>query len=293
MQFCLRHLDSLAPLAAGLAIVLAAGILAFGPLGGPDSSPATASASASSSELPPDAQVGQSASQRSDSQSSRGSRGAEASAGGGAAGALSGGPARMLSRVPVAGLKVGIQAGHWKAPELPEELKVLRGSTGAQGKGWTEVEISLDISRRVAKLLQDAGVQVDLLPSTVPPGYKADAFVSIHGDANSNTSLSGFKTAGARWSIIPDKDNALVRAINSEYQAGTGLREHPGTITENMRQYYGFNWRSFKHTVDPTTPAVLLELGFLTTPGDLKLLQQEPDRVAEAVARGIIKFLVP
>ena len=187
--------------------------------------------------------------------------------------------------------RVGIQAGHWKNSELPAELAGLRGSTGAAGNGWREVDINLDIARRVAALLEKENVQVDLIPATVPPDYKADAFVSLHGDANSNTSLSGYKLARSRRSSIPAIDGALLAAISEEYAKATGLKEHRATITINMTAYYSFAHPGIKHTVAPTTPSVILEMGFLTTLGDRKLLMEQPDRAAEGIAKGILKFL--
>lgn len=151
--------------------------------------------------------------------------------------------------------------------------------------------MNLDISRRVVALLEKENLQIDLIPATVPKQYKADAFVSVHGDANSNTSVSGYKLARATRSSIPAKDDALLRAISTEYAAATGLRNHPATITVNMTAYYAFANRGIEHSVAPTTPAVILELGFLTTYSDRQLLLGQPDRVAEGIAKGILKFL--
>lgn len=191
----------------------------------------------------------------------------------------------------LAGLRVGIQAGHWKESELPAELSVLRSATGAAGSGWREVDVNLDIAQRVANTLRGKGIQVDLLPATVPAAYKADLFVAIHGDANGNTSISGYKLARARWSRVPQVEDAAIKAISAEYAAATGLKEHPNSITEDMRQYYAFNWPELNHAVAPTTPSVIIETGFLTTAPDRALLLQQPDRAASGIANGIIRFL--
>ncbi len=135
------------------------------------------------------------------------------------------------------------------------------------------------------------GIQADLLPATVPPGYKADAFVAIHGDANGSAAVSGYKVARATQSRIPDKDDALLRDLSAEYQTATGLKEHPQSITQNMLQYYAFDNRRLQHAVDPTTHAVILEMGFLTNPSDRALLMEQPDRVAEGIATGTLRFL--
>ncbi len=187
--------------------------------------------------------------------------------------------------------RVGIQAGHWLNSGLPDELAVLKGSTGAQGNGWREVDVNLDIARRVVALLSQAGVQADLLPATVPVDYRADAFVALHGDASSSPSASGYKAARSDWSIIPGKDDALMKDITSQYQTATGLKYDPGTITYAMKRYYVFNNHRYLHTVDQSTPSVILEMGFLTNPQDRALLVNYPETAAEAIARGILNYL--
>lgn len=200
-------------------------------------------------------------------------------------------PAPVHGQAQTAPLRVGLQAGHWKTSELPAELAGLRGSTGAAGDGWREVDVTVDIARRVAALLQEENVVVDLMPATVAAGYKADAFVTIHGDANANPSISGYKLARSTRSSIPAKDDALLQAISSEYGAATGLKFHEGSITLNMTAYYAFaNW-GIAHSAASTTPSVILELGFLTTPDDRQILTGQPDRVAEGIAKGMMRFL--
>lgn len=186
--------------------------------------------------------------------------------------------------------RVGIQAGHWKNSELPAELSVLRGSTGAAAPGWKEVDVNLAVAQKVTALMAQAGVAVDLLPSTVPVGYKADAFVAIHADANKDATMTGFKVARSRWSTIRDRDDALVAAMTGSYQTATGLGWHAKTITTNMLEYYAFD-RTFKHSVATSTPAIILEMGFLTNDRDRHLLLDEQDKLAQAVAVGLLSFI--
>ncbi|MGE5619826.1 MAG: N-acetylmuramoyl-L-alanine amidase family protein [Sphingomonadaceae bacterium] len=200
-------------------------------------------------------------------------------------------PAPTPAAVAGPKLRVGIQSGHWKANELPAELASLRTATGAAGNGWSEAEINLDLSRRVVALLEKENLIVDLIPATVPVQYKADAFVSIHGDANSSPVPSGYKLARATRSSIPAKDDALLHAISTEYGPATKLPYHASTITVNMTAYYAFANSGIQHSVAPTTPSVILETGFLTNPNDRKLLVEQADLVAGAIARGILSFL--
>ena len=65
--------------------------------------------------------------------------------------------------------------------EAPDELRRLIPQTGAEWEGVTEVEINLDIAQRVGVILNSKGVAVDILPTTIPVGYVADAFVALPG----------------------------------------------------------------------------------------------------------------
>lgn len=186
--------------------------------------------------------------------------------------------------------RVGIQAGHWKSPELPSELAGLRTSTGTAGGGVAEWQLNLDIAERVAPLLEAEGLEVDVLPATIPPGYEADAFVTLHADGDLSGRLSGFKLATPRVSAIADANRALLAAITEEYQAVTRLRLDYN-ITRNMTGYYAFSFRRFTHAIAPTTPAVILEMGFLTNASDRLTLLGRPDVVADGIARGVLRFL--
>ena len=190
-----------------------------------------------------------------------------------------------------AGLRVGLQAGHWKITGLPDDLARLRGDSGAVAAGHTEVATNLDLARRTAGLLTAAGVTVDILPATVPTGYQADAFVAIHADANSSARIHGYKIA-TRWrSSVTTRDVALVVALDAAYSDGTGLA-HDSAVTRNMRGYYAMNtWLGDSGRISDSTPAALIETGYMTSPTDRALLFNQPDRVAAAIAQGILDFV--
>ncbi len=187
--------------------------------------------------------------------------------------------------------RVGIQAGHAQTYDAPDELQTLRGSVGAFEGDWDEFIVNQEIANRVAAILKGNGVAVDLLPTTVPSHYKAGAFVALHSDAWNDRKLSGFKATRGEWSTDKRRDDVLVADIVSEYAAGTGLPEDRATISDNMMEYYAFNYKKYEHAVDPSTPAAILEMGFLTNDGDRGVLQGQQDRVASAVAAGVMRFL--
>jgi hypothetical protein len=209
---------------------------------------------------------------------------------------LGGYPARRVAAagtewpVPPAGARVGVQAGHWRIEELPDDQARLRGQTGGSGGGYREVDVNLAVAQLVAALLAAHGVTVDLLPAAVPKGYQADAFVAIHCDASSDPGSSGYKLARYRASIIPEQDDTLVATLSQVYGEATGLR-YDDNITRNMTGYYAYNARLYRSTISRWTPSAIIELGFLTDARDRALLVGQQDRLAEAVALGILRFL--
>ncbi|MFW6210063.1 MAG: N-acetylmuramoyl-L-alanine amidase family protein [Patescibacteria group bacterium] len=187
-------------------------------------------------------------------------------------------------------LRVGLQVGHLENDQVPAELSGLtRNGAGATAAGYTERDTVAVIARLVAAELTAAGIAVDILPATVPPGYEADAFVSIHADGNANTSVRGFKIAGPRRDYS-GRSAILVESLEAAYAAATELPQDP-QITRRMSAYYAFNWPRYKHAVHPFTPAAIVETGFLSNPADRAFLINQPDVVAAGIAAGIQDFL--
>jgi hypothetical protein len=184
--------------------------------------------------------------------------------------------------------RVGIQAGHWKMAEVPDEMARMVGQTGTSAAGFVEWQVNLDIAGRVATRLRSANVVVDILPATIPEGYLADAFVSLHADGDRTGNDRGFKVAhGSRRGPYEPR---LVTAIIEEYGRATGLPWLPG-VSRNMTGYYAFAWGRFQASVAPHVPAAILEMGFLTHVDDRAMLVGQPDRIADGISRGIMRFL--
>ena len=199
-----------------------------------------------------------------------------------------------LPRSPVwnpAGTKrVGIQAGHWLTNDVPYELRRL--SPGTSGGGWAEWEVNLLIARRVAALLEEAGIEVDVLPSTIPVRYRAHAFISIHADGDASGRMHGYKIARPGFSSIPEADDELVAVMYREYGAATRMpRDADEHISRRMIFYYAFNTRRYHHAIDLGAPAAIIETGFLTNQGDRAFLTGQPDLAARGVANGVLRFL--
>lgn len=187
--------------------------------------------------------------------------------------------------------RVGLQAGHWEHDEAPDELEELRSNPGTYGGNRAEWEVNLEIARLTAAHLRDAGVEVDILPTTIPVRYRAHAFVSIHADGDARGILNGFKVARSGFSSIPEIDDILVEALNESYGPATGMPRRDEQISVRMRWYYSFNARRYQHAVAPGVPQAIVETGFLTSSADRQILIGDPDRPARGIAKGILKFL--
>ena len=184
---------------------------------------------------------------------------------------------------------VGIQVGHWKSNELPDELEQLRGNTGSSGGGKSEWEVNFAIAEQLELILIREGIQVDILPATVPKGYWADIFIAIHADGNLDKTVSGYKFASP-WRDLTNEADNLSEKLNDTYGEKTGLVFDPN-ISRNMRGYYAFSWWRREHAIHPMTTAVIAETGFLTNYRDRQLLIHQPEIPARAIADVLIGYL--
>src|SRR4051812_17163470 len=166
--------------------------------------------------------------------------------------------------------RVGLQAGHWLTEQVPSELRGL--GPGASGGGKSEWEVNLDIAQRTADLLRAAGVEVDIIPTTLPVEYKAHAFLSIHADGDESGTRRGYKLGRAVWSATPEADDALMGDIDGSYGAATGLTVDPVGASRRMTAYYAFNSRRYCHAIVPGVPSAIIEAGYLTNSVDRQVL---------------------
>lgn len=197
---------------------------------------------------------------------------------------------------PAGPLRVGIQSGHLESENVPDEQPgIRRNKTGAKYKKIIERNVNYKVALEVKKILEQEKIYnqqtitVDIIPATVPPGYVADAFVSIHADGNPNPNKRGFKLASPRRDY-GGQSTALESALHTAYAAATQLPED-ARATTNMRGYYAFNWQRYLHAVHPLTPSAIIEIGFVTNAADRDVIVAKPEVVARGIADGILAFL--
>jgi hypothetical protein len=188
---------------------------------------------------------------------------------------------------PEGPVRIGLQAGHWKSAEVPDYLSDLR-SNGTNGGGKAEWEVNLEIARRTAALLEAKGYLVDILPTTVPPAYRAHLFIAIHSDGALDPAATGYRVAAPRRDPT-QKAAGFVDLLERTYADATGLKKLP-TVTRRMQAYYAFNSRRYQHALHPMTIGVIIETGFLTSASDRRLIVNDPDRVAKGIADAVAQF---
>jgi N-acetylmuramoyl-L-alanine amidase len=172
-----------------------------------------------------------------------------------------------------AGQRIGIIAGHWQ-----------NDSGAVCPDGLQEVQITVEVARRVVETLQELGYQAEMLPEFSPKltGYQAEALVSIHVDSCLK-GRSGFKVARVVGSAVPGAEDRLVESLYREYEQATRLRRDLNTVTTDMTSYHAFN------EIAPQTPGAIIEIGFLG--GDRRLLTRSQGKVVQGIAAGITRFL--
>lgn len=175
---------------------------------------------------------------------------------------------------------------------LPAPVMVISGHAGndsgavcSDGAGTvllTEAEINARVAELVVQRLRSVGIRADVLEEYDPrlEDLRAPLVLSLHAD--SCVTLSGYKAAHRSEHPLP-ADDALLACIDEHYPAATGLPHHPNTITHDMTAYHAFR------RIHPSTPAAILEMGFLG--GDRTLLTDGAEQVAAGVTTSIRCFL--
>jgi N-acetylmuramoyl-L-alanine amidase len=182
-------------------------------------------------------------------------------------------PTQTAASLPV---RIGLVAGHWGNDS---------GAVCPNGK--TEVEINLRVATLVQQSLLAEGYQVDLLQEFDPKlkDYRATALISIHSDSCEyrGPEATGYKIARASNAYDSNLTYRLLNCLRDRYGQATGLPYHPNTITVDMSEYHAFD------EVAPTTPAVIIEVGFMNL--DYDLLTQHPDLIARGIASGVLCYV--
>ncbi len=157
---------------------------------------------------------------------------------------------------------------------------------GAMRNGIYEKDITLDVSKRVAAMLEKKGYVVKMTRTndtyvslqdrvTISENFKPDIFVSIHVNSSNSDSPTGLETHYY-------KDNSLKLAKNIHAAMLNNINSKDRGLFKS--RFYVIN-----HT---TAPAVLVEIGFISSPVERAQLVTESRKqaTAKAIAEGIYEY---
>ena len=200
---------------------------------------------------------------------------------------------------------------------------------GAQGKGVSEAELALDISLRLEKLLQKAGLDVvltrrtdDFVPlqerTAIANREGADLFLSIHANASQYENVRGVETyylnfasnmgaaaiavrenaaSGGSMSATPDlvKSIALNNKLDESRDFATDVQRamiEKLRLSNKLVKDLGVKQAPFMVLIGASMPSVLAEVSFVTNQPEAKLLQSSSyrDHIAEALFAAVQKY---
>jgi N-acetylmuramoyl-L-alanine amidase-like protein len=190
---------------------------------------------------------------------------------------------------------IAILAGHWSRDD-PLGVTTIHDTGALCPDGLREVTLNKSVADKVITTLRNKGYRVDLLEEfdprlkSVDPDYSPAAFLSIHSDScvtgPDYPYATGYKIAHAEPSENPAEDDRLVACLRRDYQVAVDpfkLTFNDYTITTDMTAYHAF------HEIVPTTPAAIIELGFMGN--DRTILTAHQDELARGLGVGLIAFL--
>lgn len=164
---------------------------------------------------------------------------------------------------------------------------------GASGNGLVEKNVTLDVAKRVQKLLEKAGIKVimtrtgDTYPTlndrnNIAAKSNADGFISIHCNVASATSAKGTETY---YNSGGDKQRAADSKVLADY-----IQSRLSKAIETTNR--GIKNADFQVIKYNPLPAVLVELGFLSNKSDAQKLasSQYKDLAAQSIYQGVLDF---
>lgn len=177
-------------------------------------------------------------------------------------------------------MKVFLNPGH--APHGKPDPGAVNNETGLR-----ECDVALVVGKAAEMYLNAAGVETEILQSDsleeiceAANESGADIFVSIHCNAAEAEEAHGTET----WACAGSENGrTLAQCIQSQIVNALGTTDRGVKIaTPGVNGLYVLT--------NTDMPAVLVELAFISNPGDESILANKQDDLARAVARGVTDY---
>ena len=159
--------------------------------------------------------------------------------------------------------------------------------TGAIGANIYEKDITLDITKRVEKILKEKGYDVKMTRTddsyvslqdrvTFSESYSPDIFVSVHVNSSVKPEITGIETH-----YYHQESMSLAQTVHASLAS---------TIHSNDRGLFKSKFYVINHT---TSPAILIEIGFISIEEERNQMLSETrkQQTAQSIADGIQKYL--
>lgn len=168
-------------------------------------------------------------------------------------------------------------------------------NTGAEGNGLREQDVTYEVGRRLAALLRRSGNWEVRLSRNTPDevlgssnasslrtrvneanSWGADYFISVHTNGSTDPSARGveayaYSRPSRAFNLGEDIVDSLVEATGFPKR---GMFVRPGLYV-------------LKRT---TMPAVLVEIGFISNPGEAAVMRDNPELFARGIYNGIVEY---
>ncbi len=183
-------------------------------------------------------------------------------------------------------------------PGAKEMKKKVSGGTRGTTTGLFEYKLNLIVAFKLQKRLEELGYQVimtrtanDIDMSNVERAKianeaEADAFIRIHANGSTKTSVCGMET------ICNTKNNPYNGDIYTECRRLsdcliTGLIEATGALSKGVWEtdtMTGINWSE--------VPTTIVEMGYMTNPNEDELLASDDyqTRIVEGIVAGLSRY---
>lgn len=180
---------------------------------------------------------------------------------------------------------------------------------GARANGLLEKDVTLDVTLRAQKLLQQFGFKTVLtrsddtfipLPERAAIGNRIDnaIFVSVHFNHAYSGSSSGVETFYASEKVAPESAWTWAGYFSKPEPLPTDLGEtlagflQAALVTRTEATNRGIKGRPLHVLRHTRSPAVLLECGFLSNPLEARMIANVDyrDRLAKAIAEGVMSY---